>query len=239
MIDFHAHILPGADHGSDGLKTSLCQLELAEAAHVNTIVATPHFYPQSDSFSEFLHRRERTASELANHYHGPIRILLGAEVHMCVGLDHLPGIKELCVSGTSVILSELTFRGYAGNMGETFDRMQDDGLIPILAHVDRYDPDIIESYFSQGVQGQVNADALIHRFGRRHLLNWIDDGWVIALGSDIHMTEKGYGPYLKARGILGDRAGRLDRETAKLLKDAKALTNGETQKGEGSWISSR
>ena len=30
MIDFHAHILPGADHGSDGLETSLRQLALAE-----------------------------------------------------------------------------------------------------------------------------------------------------------------------------------------------------------------
>ncbi|MBQ1406092.1 MAG: hypothetical protein IIZ00_07780, partial [Oscillospiraceae bacterium] len=158
MIDFHAHILPGADHGSDGLETSLRQLALAEEAGVDTIVATPHFYPQSDSFSEFLRRRERTASELINRYSGPIRILLGAEVHMCVGLDHLPGIEELCVSGTGVILSELTFHGYAGNMGETFDRMQDDGLIPILAHVDRYDPNVIENYFSLGVQGQVNAD---------------------------------------------------------------------------------
>ena len=63
MIDFHAHILPGADHGSDGLETSLRQLALAEEAGVDTIVATPHFYPQSDSFSEFLRRRERTASD--------------------------------------------------------------------------------------------------------------------------------------------------------------------------------
>ncbi|MEE3459824.1 MAG: CpsB/CapC family capsule biosynthesis tyrosine phosphatase, partial [Candidatus Faecousia sp.] len=42
MIDFHAHILPGADHGSDGLETSLRQLALAEEAGVDTIVATPH-----------------------------------------------------------------------------------------------------------------------------------------------------------------------------------------------------
>ena len=42
MTDFHAHILPGADHGSDGMETSLTQLALAEAAGVDTIIATPH-----------------------------------------------------------------------------------------------------------------------------------------------------------------------------------------------------
>ena len=129
MIDFHAHILPGADHGSDGIETSLRQLELAEAAGVDTVVATPHFYPQVDRFSDFLRLREATASLLVNRYHGPIRILLGAEVHMCVGLDHLDGIDELCISGTDVILSELSFRGYAGNMGETFERMLDSGRL--------------------------------------------------------------------------------------------------------------
>ena len=28
-LDYHAHILPGCDHGSDGLATSLKQVEMA------------------------------------------------------------------------------------------------------------------------------------------------------------------------------------------------------------------
>lgn len=224
MIDFHAHILPGADHGSDGIETSLRQLELAEAAGVNTIVATPHFYPQTDRFSDFLALRERTCSQLINRYHGPIRILLGAEVHMCVGLDHLEGIEELCVSGTQVILSELSFRGFAGNMGETFERMQDAGLIPILAHVDRYEHRLIDNYFSLGLLGQVNADALIRHLGRRQLIRWIDEGFVIAMGSDIHGTEIGYSHFSKARAILGGRATSLEHAAKTLLEGALSVT---------------
>lgn len=224
MIDFHAHILPGADHGSDGLETSLRQLELAEEAGVDTIVATPHFYPQTDSFSGFLHKRDRCSAELINHYHGPIRILLGAEVHMCVGLDHLDGVEELCVAGTNVMLSELSLRNYPGGLTETFVRMQDDGLEPILAHVDRYDPKRIENLFALGLKGQVNAEPLVHHFGRRRLVNWIDGGFVAALGSDIHGTEIGYTQYLGARAFLGSRADRLDRRTMELLKTAVRLS---------------
>ena len=48
-LDYHAHILPGCDHGSDGLVTSLKQVEMAASAGVKTICATPHFYPHKDS----------------------------------------------------------------------------------------------------------------------------------------------------------------------------------------------
>lgn len=227
MIDFHAHILPGADHGSDGLETSLRQLELAEQAGVDTIVATPHFYPQTDSFLSFLRLRERCSAQLINNYRGPIRILLGAEVHMCVGLDHLRDVEELCVSGTAVMLSELSLRGYQSGITETFERMQDDGFTPILAHVDRYDHKLIDNLFSLGLKGQLNAEALTHHWGRRRYLNWIDGGFISALGSDIHGVEIGYSQYTDARAVLGDRADRLDRRAAELLKTAVSLEPAE------------
>ena len=49
IIDFHAHILPGADHGSRDVKTTKAQLEMLAGAGVKAVVATPHFYPQKDS----------------------------------------------------------------------------------------------------------------------------------------------------------------------------------------------
>ena len=44
QIDFHAHILPRCDHGSDGWETSRQQLKLAREAGVEVICATSHFY---------------------------------------------------------------------------------------------------------------------------------------------------------------------------------------------------
>lgn len=58
-LDYHAHILPGCDHGSDGLATSLKQVEMAASAGVKTICATPHFYPHKESVESFLRRRKK------------------------------------------------------------------------------------------------------------------------------------------------------------------------------------
>lgn len=221
MLDFHAHILPGADHGSDGLETSLRQLTLAEQAGIDVIVATPHFYPQADDFRHFLHKRERTRGELLEHYQGPIRILTGAEVHMCVGLDHLDGLEALCIPGTNVMLCELPFRGLTDSLSETFQRLvEEHEICPVLAHVDRYDPAQIDRLFDMGLQGQLNAEPFLHRFRRRRLLHWIDQGSITALGSDIHGAEIGYSQYLAAAEFLGPRFETLEHRVRALLQDA-------------------
>ena len=63
-LDYHAHILPGCDHGSDSVETSRRQLEMARKAGVATVCATPHFYPQRETVACFLDRRARTAELL-------------------------------------------------------------------------------------------------------------------------------------------------------------------------------
>lgn len=221
MLDFHAHILPGADHGSDGLQTSLRQLTLAEQAGIDTIVATPHFYPQADEFGSFLRTRRSTLRQLRENYHGSIRILAGAEVHMCVGLDHLDGLEELCIPGTNVMLCELPFRAYSNGLTDTFERLLDErGICPVLAHVDRYEPNCIENLFGMGLLGQLNAEALNHRMHRRRFLPWIDRGNIVALGSDIHGTEIGYSQYLRAADWLGERMDSIEQRVRELLRDA-------------------
>ena len=43
-IDFHAHILPHCDHGSDGWETSRQQLQLAQEAGVEVQAAEAVFW---------------------------------------------------------------------------------------------------------------------------------------------------------------------------------------------------
>lgn len=50
-LDYHAHILPGCDHGSSSVAMSLKQIDMAKAAGIKTICATPHFYPHKESVS--------------------------------------------------------------------------------------------------------------------------------------------------------------------------------------------
>ena len=81
MVDFHAHILPGADHGSRSLETSLTQIKLANECGVDKIIATPHFYPDKISLERFLDIREAAYQTLSPHIDAS-SIRLGAESDM-------------------------------------------------------------------------------------------------------------------------------------------------------------
>lgn len=224
-IDFHAHILPGADHGSDSLKTSLLQLSFAKAAGVDTIVATPHFYPAHDTMGQFLSRREETAAELAaNKPEGSPKIILGCEVHLCAGLDHMEGLDQLCIAGTDVILLELPFRHWNDAVLETILEIQRSGnFTPVLAHVDRYPPSIVETLFSYNIPGQLNVEAICRLRHRSQLLFWAQAGNIVALGSDIHQDFNTYAKFPKAEKLLEDSYRSIMASTAHLLEGAKYL----------------
>ena len=80
-IDFHAHILPGMDHGSRDLATALLQWQMLSDLGVACVVATPHFYAQDEpSVDDFIVRRDAAAQALCNAVTGDMRLFLGAEV---------------------------------------------------------------------------------------------------------------------------------------------------------------
>lgn len=218
MIDFHAHVLPGCDHGSDGLETSLKQLRLAKEAGVDTVIATPHFYAQQEPFEDFLARREATYAELRTHQPGSPELLLGCEVNLCQGLDHIENLEQACVQGTNVMLLEMPMTYWSAALEETLLRMHDDsGMVIVLAHVDRYDPKRIDRLLGCGLLAQINVESICAFRGRRRLLRWIDDGNVVALGSDIHGVRPGYAEFTKAIKILGRRADVVFERTERLL----------------------
>ena len=76
IADFHAHILPCADHGSDSVETSLWQLSSAANHGVTRIIATPHFYPHRHTVEAFSKRRDEAFNALKDHIPNGIDIKL-------------------------------------------------------------------------------------------------------------------------------------------------------------------
>ena len=207
VVDFHSHILPGADHGSSSVETSLKQLKLASDAGVTRIIATPHFYPHRHTLDKFLEKREECANALFSVCDGTLpEVKIGAEVLLCEGLEKLPGLEKLCLSGTNYLLIELPFADFRHEYCDTVEKIQKSGLKVILAHVDRYAKENIEQMIDIGVERlQVNADSLDKMFKPKHILEWAKRGYVIALGSDIHNDDaKAYKHFTKAKSVLGD-----------------------------------
>ena len=217
-IDFHAHILPKADHGSDGIETSLKQVSLAKEAGIDILAATPHFYPGSDTAEAFLERRRRCLGELTSKLEGDVPELLpGAEVQLCRGIDHLQQIRELCFRGTNVLLLELppdfSFRQFERSVEAL---RYDCGLQVVIAHVDRY-PDLAAPLLDAGYLAQINVSSLCTIFKKKRLYDWMERGSVVALGSDLHGVKTGYTDFLQVKKKLGGLYEEIMYRTKTLL----------------------
>ncbi len=210
FIDFHAHILPGADHGSRNVETSMNQLASALDAGITTIIATPHFYPERHNIENFIMKREKCFNKLINNYSGTIKIIPAAEVLLCEGLNNLPYINHLCIKGTKTMLVEMPLYKWTARLIDTLFAIKEDKNIDIvLAHIDRYLYEDVNELMSMGFVGQINADSLISFWGRRKYIKLIEEGNIVALGSDVHENGKQYKNYKKAMSILKDNGTKL------------------------------
>ena len=225
-IDFHSHILPGADHGCSDVETAVKQVALLRGSGIGTIVATPHFYPEQTSVKDFLLIRSICAEQLKNALPaGAPTIHLGAEVLICPDMDQLPDIEKLCIEGTNTLLLEMPFTHFSDKILYTVENMSKLDINIVMAHIDRYDPEDVEELMCNPVLAQVNAASLIHRKVRKNLEQYFIAGRVVALGTDLHRLDtENMKNYEKGLGKIGPfNEKQIYGVTRKLISGAKAL----------------
>lgn len=234
MIDFHAHILPGADHGSDCSATSLAQLARAEAVGVDTIVATPHFYYQRHTLDGFLKRRGAAYERLMQKKPPEsIAILKGAEVTVASELPEMPGLEQLCIADTEYILLELPDSRGASWVYDTLYKIEANrGLKPIIAHVDRYPDHVRETLLEMDFLIQINAEALSTFRGGRTYRKLFQTGQAHLLGSDVHGAQaKEYTAFHHACKVLGDELQTIMQTAREVLSQKKQYMSTKKEGG--------
>lgn len=220
LVDFHAHILPGTDHGSPDLSHSLRQLACARAAGVGTIVATPHFYvSEGVSIPDFIEKRNKAADELNRNSDGSVEIIPAAEVHLsydAAGLEHLP---MLCAGGTGYILLEMPYGAWDAWVFDVLTAVSSvRGLKPVIAHADRYDGESLRKLLPFGFVLQVNAESLCGVRLRKRLMPLIVSGDISLLGSDVHDNpEYSYERFKRALKHLGGHAEAMMLKASLIL----------------------
>ena len=226
IVDFHSHILPCVDHGSDGIKTSEYQVALMNTAGVDTVVLTPHFYPNLNRVSVFKKEVSAAAEELISRCETRPRFCLGAEVLYCNGIEDMENIDKLCIEGTNILLLELPISAeWNKAMIYAIKRMSVSYTI-VLAHIDRYvglhDRELISLLSEDNVWGQINASSLLRGKARRALSPYLKAGYVCAIGSDIHgKSKKCYRKFKKVRKALGeDNYSIIMTRSSELLEGA-------------------
>ena len=215
ILDFHAHILPRADHGSSSVEETLFQLKCAALNEVSRIIATPHFYPHREDVSSFIIRRNNSYKHLLDSITDDLPgILLGAEVLICDNIEEMPLLDQLCISGTKTLLLELPFTDFSQNYVNSVKNLLNKGYTIIIAHADRYDPINIDKLIGVGAYIQLNADSLTRIFVSRHIKRWLKEDKVYALGSDIHKRDKrAYTRFKKAINKLGENTNNIKKHS--------------------------
>ncbi len=224
LIDFHAHILPGADHGSSSVSTTLAQLASASSHGIRRIVATPHFYPNLHNVESFIEKRDESLRLLSSAVSDDSpEIICAAEVLICNGIERLPGLEELFISGTRALLLELPFSDFQPEYCDSVDRLTGSGVDVVLAHADRYATSSIEQLLECGALIQLNADSLATVFKRKVLYDWMERGKVVAIGSDIHGADKrSYATFVRAFEKLPKKySDKIIFESEKILNRIK------------------
>ncbi len=191
LTEYHCHVLPGIDDGSDSAETSLKMIETMQAQGVERICATPHFYAHRErSIDHFLQKREAAFSQIRDSA-AVQNIRLGAEIAVEHGISEMPGIEKLAIQGTRIILLELPYRQYEKWMTEEiYNIAAEHKLKVMLAHVHRYlefySKAEIETILSTKAILQLNIEAFTNWKEKKLAKRVLNEYERFAFGSDAH-----------------------------------------------------
>lgn len=196
MIDFHSHILPNVDDGSESIEESLEMLSLSFSQGIDTVFLTSHFYAYEDNLNRFLSRRNSAYNALCEAIENSSepfpRILRGAEILYFPGMSEAREISCLALESTRCLLIEPPMDKWSAAI---LDEIEETGenlrLIPVVAHIDRYmeifgDMTIADQIFRRKMLAQVNASFLFDPDTSAFAMELLKSGKFQLIGSDAH-----------------------------------------------------
>lgn len=195
VIDFHSHILPGIDDGSRNVLESIQMLQIEAEQGISKVVLTPHFYAHCDNLEEFLKRRsysEKMLRDEMKHHPGLPEITLGAEVYFFSGISNCSELKDLSIGSGKYVLIEMPQSPWTDDQFRELERIYTkQGLIPIIAHIDRYISrfrtfGIPQRLMQLAVLIQANADFFLEKKTTAMAMRMLRNGNIHLLGSDCH-----------------------------------------------------
>ena len=136
MIDIHTHLLPGVDDGARTFDESLAALQALTSEGVRRIVCTPHLRASQVPDAPRA-RNEALLAELRHRTQGLVELELGWEIM----LDR-PGVDltgaALRLGSSRAVLVEFPHGGVPPGAVAELYRIRESGVIPVLAHPERY-----------------------------------------------------------------------------------------------------
>ena len=194
LFDFHSHILPHIDDGSQSIEESCALLKESYRQGVKQMAATPHFYAHQLSPQKFLERRNHAWERLQLHLTAEMpEIVLGGEIHYYEGMSRTQEIDQLCLGDTRILLVEMPESRWSKHMLESLLELQNRRITVMIAHIERYiqyqPAGTWEFLLNHGILIQASAALFLPFSTRRKAVRQLRDGMIHAIGSDCHNME--------------------------------------------------
>ena len=169
ICDIHTHILPGVDDGAQNMDQALQMLKNAAASDVEYLVLTPHCNRPNMTapvdLQDVFYRLCKKSADI------PVRLALGAEVHVTEDLPELLKRKSFpTIHGSRYLLTEFPFQWKPENFVPMLEKIRALGYVPVVAHPERYqavmeDPRQVYDWLDLGCHIQLTGGSVVGKYG--------------------------------------------------------------------------
>lgn len=196
MIDFHTHIIPNIDDGSRSIEETFNLINEAKEAGFTGIILTSHYIenyyetdvPERDVWVKAISDNLKAKGIDTNLY-------LGNEIYMSNNMMKLlvEG-KASTINNSSYVLFEMPLNVEPMNLYDVIYSLQENRLIPILAHPERYkfiqkEPELVYDLIEKGVLMQANYGSILGIYGEKAQIivrKFFEADMIHFLGTDVH-----------------------------------------------------
>lgn len=218
MIDLHSHLLPGVDDGSPSIEVSVDVLRRFAGDGVEVLVCTPHLNASEAARVPHEEYAEVFAQLVAAAPPTP-RLELGWEIMLDVPGADLT-LPHLSLGPSRAVLVEFSRTGVPARAADEIFRLRMSGVVPVLAHPERYwgcTVEQVRAWRNAGAVIQTDALMLLGTGPMAGLAKtMLEEGLVDCIASDNHGD---------ARSLRAARDWLLDvgtHEQAELLTKTNA-----------------
>ena len=217
MIDFHTHIIPNIDDGSRNIDETFNLIQEAKNAGFEGIVLTSHY--------------------MENYYETGVK---ERDIWVKVIKDNIMDLliegKASTINNTSYVLFEMPLNAEPMNLYNVIYSLQENKLIPILAHPERYsfiqkEPEFVYELIEKGVLMQANYGSILGQYGEKAKIivkKLLSGNMIHFLGTDVHREKTIYKLIPQAieeiENIIGsDKLEKLTTKNPKLALENKKI----------------